>query len=266
MAIDRVRYAGEPVAVVAARDRYVAEDALERIDVRYAPLPAVVDPEAALRPDAPLLHDGFPGNLASDRRFRYGDPDVAFAQADHRIEITVNYPRNACTPIETYGVLAEYDPAADAYDVTANFQGPFSLHAVLARALRVPGNRLRLRTPPDSGGSFGVKQGVFPYIVLVAAAARVAERPVKWVEDRLEHLAASVTRHQSRHASASGGRGGRPHPGAGLGPDRGLRRPSARARAGHAVSHARQHDRRLRHPPRGHPQPRRGDQQAADRA
>ena len=84
-----------------------------------------------------------------------------------------------------------YDPGEDAYDVLANFQGPFSLHAVIARALKVPGNRLRLRTPPNSGGSFGVKQGVFPYIVLIALAARVAGRPVKWIEDRLEHLAAS---------------------------------------------------------------------------
>ena len=193
MAIDRVRYAGEPVAVVVAADRYAAEDAVDRIDVRYAPLPAVVDPEAALQPDAPLLHDGFPRNLASDRRFRYGDPGAAFAAAAHRIGIAVRYPRSTCTPIETYGVLADYDPGAGAYDVTANFQGPFSIHAVLARALRVPGNRLRLRTPPESGGSFGVKQGVFPYIVLIAAAARIAGRPVKWVEDRLEHLAASVT-------------------------------------------------------------------------
>ena len=75
----------------------------------------------------------------------------------------------------------------------ANFQGPFSIHAVLSRALKVPGNRLRLRTPTDSGGSFGVKQGVFPYIVLIAAAARATGRPVKWIEDRLEHLTASVS-------------------------------------------------------------------------
>ena len=86
-----------------------------------------------------------------------------------------------------------YDPAEDAYDVLANFQGPFSLHPVMARALKVPGNRLRLRTPPDSGGSFGIKQGVFPYVVLIGVAARVAGRPVKWVEDRLEHLCASVS-------------------------------------------------------------------------
>src|SRR3984885_481334 len=193
IAVGRVRYVGEPVAMVVATDRYRAEDAVDLIDARYEVRPAVVDPRAALRPEAPVLHDGFGGNVASDRSFRYGDPESAFASAPHRISIDVSYPRNSCTPIETYGVVADYDPGEDAYDVLANFQGPFSIHAVLSRALRVPGNRLRLRTPPDSGGSFGVKQGVFPYIVLIAAAARVAGRPVKWIEDRLEHLAASVS-------------------------------------------------------------------------
>lgn len=191
IATDKVRYMGEPVAVVVATDRYVAEDALDLLEVRYEPLPAVVDPLDALEPGAPVLHEGLGSNLASERHFRYGDPEGAFAAAAHRVSIDVQFPRSACTPIETYGVLAEYDPGNDSYDVLANFQGPFSIHAVIARALKVPGNRLRLRTPPDSGGSFGVKQGVFPYIVLAAAAARVAGRPVKWVEDRLEHLAAS---------------------------------------------------------------------------
>ena len=106
---------------------------------------------------------------------------------------SVNYPRNSCTPIETYGLIADYDPGEDAYDILATFQGPFSIHAVLARALKVPGNRLRLRMPPDAGGSFGVKQGIFPYIALMGIAARVAGRPVKWIEDRLEHLTASVS-------------------------------------------------------------------------
>jgi 2-furoyl-CoA dehydrogenase large subunit len=192
MATDRVRYVGEPVAVAVARDRYVAEDALDLIEVRYRPLPAVVDPRTALEDGAPVLHAGLCGNAVSDRSFRYGDPERAFAEAVHRISIEVAYPRNSCTPIETYGVIAEYEPGLDAYEVIANFQGPFSIHAVLARALKVPGNRLRLRTPPESGGSFGVKQGVFPYIVLIAAAARVAGRPVKWIEDRLEHLAAAA--------------------------------------------------------------------------
>ncbi|MDJ0391178.1 molybdopterin-dependent oxidoreductase [Roseomonas sp. E05] len=191
IATDRLRYMGEPVAVVVAVDRYVAEDALDLIELRVTPLPPVLDPLAALAAEAPVLHEGLGGNLASDRRFRYGDPEAAFAAAPHRIGIAIAYPRNACTPIETYGVLAQYDAAESGYDILANFQGPFSIHAVIARALKVPGNRLRLRTPPDSGGSFGVKQGVFPYMVLMAAAARATGRPVKWVEDRLEHLAAS---------------------------------------------------------------------------
>src|ERR1039457_3554236 len=193
IAVDRVRYVGEPVAVVIASDRYKAEDAVDLIDVRYAVRPAVIDPLKAIEPDAAILHDGFAGNVASDRTFRYGNPEQAFAGAAHRISLDIRYPRNSCTPVETYGVVAEYDPSDDAYDVLANFQGPFSIHAVLSRALRVPGNRLRLRTPPDSGGSFGVKQGVFPYIVLIAAAARIAGRPVKWIEDRLEHLSASTS-------------------------------------------------------------------------
>jgi len=193
IAVGRVRYVGEPVAVVVATDRYLAEDAVDLIEVQYRTRPAVIDPLAALRADAPVLHDGFGGNVASDRTFRYGNPEQAFASAAHRISIDIRYPRNSCTPIETYGLVADYDPGEDAYDVLANFQGPFSIHAVLSRALKVPGNRLRLRTPPDSGGSFGVKQGIFPYIVLIAAAARAAGRPVKWIEDRLEHLTASVS-------------------------------------------------------------------------
>jgi len=193
IALDRVRYVGEPIAVVVASSRYVAEDAIDLIEVDYEPLTAVVDPEAALEQATPVLHEGLRSNLASERTFRYGDPERAFAQAARRVSVTIHYPRNSCTPMETYGLVAEYDAAEDAYDVLANFMGPFSLHAVMARALKVPGNRFRLRTPPDSGGSFGVKQGVFPYIVLMAVAARATGRPVKWIEDRLEHLAASVS-------------------------------------------------------------------------
>ena len=193
IARDKVRYTGEPVAVVLADDRYIAEDALDLIEVDYDVLRPVLDPLLALQDDAPILHGELGKNLGSDRQFNYGEPEAAFAAADHVIEISVRYPRNSCTPIETYGVLAQWNPHDQAYDVTANFQGPFSIHPVIARALNVPGNRLRLRTPEDSGGSFGVKQGVFPYIALLGACARLADRPVKWVEDRLEHLTASVS-------------------------------------------------------------------------
>jgi 2-furoyl-CoA dehydrogenase large subunit len=99
MAVDRVRYVGEPVALVVAQDRYVAEDALDLIETVYDIRAAVVDPVAAIASGAPLLHDGFPRNVASDRRFRYGDPERALAEAEHRISISIRYPRNSCTPI-----------------------------------------------------------------------------------------------------------------------------------------------------------------------
>ena len=209
IAVERVRYVGEPVAVVVAADRYLAEDALELVEVDYEALPAIVDPHAALDPSHPPLHEKLGSNVASDRSFRYGDPEACFARTPHRVAVMVRYPRNSCTPIETCGVVADYDPGEDAYYILANFQGPFSLHPVMARALRVPGNRLRLRTPPDSGGSFGVKQAVFPYVVLIGLAARVAGRPVKWIEDRLEHLAAlvSATNRETRLEAAVGADG-----------------------------------------------------------
>ncbi len=193
IATDRVRYAGEPVAIVVAEDRYRAEDALVLIDVRYEPLDAIVDPEAALGADAPVLHEAVGSNLISERRFRYGEPEAAFEAAAHKVATTVRYPRNSCTPIECLGLIAAYDPGEDAYDVLSHFQGPLTLHPVMARALKVPGPRFRLRSVPDSGGSFGVKQAVFPYIVAMALAARKAARPVKWIEDRLEHLLAATS-------------------------------------------------------------------------
>lgn len=192
IAIDRVRYVGEPVAVVVAHDRYLAEDALDLIEVDYKPLPAVVDPRIAAEAQAPVLHPVVGGNIVSERRFSYGDPQAAFAAA-RRISIDISYPRNTGSPMETYGVVAEYDPHDNAYDILSNFQGPFSIHAVLARALKTTGPKLRMRMPPDSGGSFGTKQGIAPLIVLIGLAAKLSGRPVKWIEDRLEHLAAAVS-------------------------------------------------------------------------
>lgn len=193
IAVETVRYVGEPVAVVVAKDRYLAEDGLDLIDVEYEPLPANIDPAFAVAAGSPVLHEGLKGNVASDRSFRYGKPEEVFKNAANTISVEINYPRNSCTPMETFGLVIEYDPNDDAFDVVSNFQGPFSILAVIARALKVPGNRVRLRTPPDSGGSFGTKQAVFPYIILMGIAARVAGKPVKWIEDRLEHLTASVS-------------------------------------------------------------------------
>ncbi|PWK34225.1 xanthine dehydrogenase family protein molybdopterin-binding subunit [Cupriavidus plantarum] len=193
LAMDRVRYVGEPVAVVVAESRALAEDALDLVRVTYHVLPPVVSIESALDEDAAILHPGVGANVVSDRRFRYGEPEAAFAAAPHRVTLTAHYPRNTCTPIECGVVIAEFLPGDEGYDVTSNFMGPFSLHAVMAMALKVPANRLRHKAPRDSGGSFGVKQAVFPYAVLMCLASRKAGAPVKWVEDRLEHLSAATS-------------------------------------------------------------------------
>ena len=192
LATDRVRYVGEPVAVVAARDRYAAEDAAEAVRVDYAPLPAVVDPEEALRPPAPVLHEALGANLVHERSFRYGDPEAAFRAAPHRIGVEVRYPRNVCAPIEGIVVTAAWLPGEGVYEVHSNFQGPYSLHPVMARALRVPGSRLRLRAARNSGGSFGFKQSAFVDVVALALAARAAGRAVRWTQDRAENLSAST--------------------------------------------------------------------------
>jgi 2-furoyl-CoA dehydrogenase large subunit len=171
------RYAGEPLAVVVAKDRYLAEDALELIEVEYEPLDPVMDPEQ--------------GEVVSDRQFAYGDPDGAFLAADLVVRERFCFPRWTCNPVETYGVVAEWDGAAGTLTAWANFQGPFTLHSVAAAALGLPGSRLRLITAPDSGGSFGIKATVYVYIVLVGLASRKLGIPVRWTEDRLEHLAGS---------------------------------------------------------------------------
>ena len=193
LAVDRVRYQGEPVAIVLAESPYLAEDGAALVDVDYEPLPAVVAPSAALAADAPVLHEGLASNAVADRSYVYGDPKAAFASADHTVSLNVSYPRNSVTPIECYGVIASYDAAEERYEVTSNFQGPFALHPVMALALKVPGNRLRLISAPNSGGSFGTKQGVFTAIVALCVASRMARRPVKWTEDRLEHLMAATS-------------------------------------------------------------------------
>jgi len=192
LAIDRVRFVGEAVALVVAEDRYIAEDALDDIAVEYRKLPAVVDPLAALEKNAPLVHPAVGSNVPSDRHFTYGNPDAKFAEADRVVSLTIDYPRNSQTPLEGYVVVADYQPGEGVYDVLCNFQGPFTVHPVMSKALRCQGAQLRIRTPAYSGGGFGVKQAIFPYVVLMCIASKRTGRPVKWVEDRFEHLTAAI--------------------------------------------------------------------------
>ena len=190
-ATDKARFVGEPVAVVVAKSRYLAEDAAELVRVSYEPLPAVVDPERALEPDAPILHDAVGTNLAGHRRLVYGDPDRAFREADVVLEERFRFPKYGSTPIETYGVIATWDAFEGVCTVWSNFMGPFIMHPLTARVLGLPENQLRFIVPPDIGGSFGIKTSIYPYMALIALAARLTGVPVKWIEDRREHLLAS---------------------------------------------------------------------------
>ncbi|MBV9819921.1 MAG: xanthine dehydrogenase family protein [Solirubrobacterales bacterium] len=183
-AVDTVRHVGEPVAVVVARDRYLAEDAAARVRVDYDPLAPVLDARAA-------VHDS--DALVSERSFHYGDPEAAFAHADVIVGGRFDFPAWTGLPLEGYGVVADWDPGAGTLTAWCNFQGPFTLHGVAAAALGLPGTRLRVITPEHSGGSFGIKSGVFVYVALIGLASRKLGVPVRWTEDRLEHLAASQT-------------------------------------------------------------------------
>jgi 2-furoyl-CoA dehydrogenase large subunit len=212
IATDRVRYCGEPVALVLARDRYAAEDGASALDVSYEALPAIVDVDAACGDDAPLLHDKLGSNVVWRGQYRYGDPDAAFAAADQVVSVHLKFPKYNSTPLETYGIVAEYLPETDGYVIHSNFQGPFSLMPVMARALRVPDSRIRLVIPQDIGGSFGIKAMIYPYMGLIAACARLVGRPVKWIEDRAEHLLGSASgTDRSSHIEAAVSNDGRVH-------------------------------------------------------
>jgi len=192
-AVDRVRYVGEPVAVVVATDRYVAEDAAELVTVDYEPLDLVVDTRAALADDAVRLHEDADSNVATDRTFSFGEVDAAFDTAAHVVCGEYTFPRYSSVPMECYGVLAQWSEQADgpAVEAWANFHGPFTMVPVAAGALGIPTSRFRLHVPADIGGSFGIKSGIYPYVVLMALASKHSGRPVRWSEDRIEHLLAS---------------------------------------------------------------------------
>lgn len=192
---DKVRYVGEPVAVVVALDRYVAEDAAELVEVDYEPLDPVIGIHNALAEDAPLLHEAQGSNVATDRTFTFGEVDQSFADAALVVCGEYHFPRYSGMPMECYSIIANWteDSGGPSIEAWANFHGPFTMVPVMAGALGIPASRMRLHVPADIGGSFGIKTGIYPYVVLLALASKHARRPVRWSEDRVEHLLASAS-------------------------------------------------------------------------
>ncbi|MCS6891954.1 MAG: xanthine dehydrogenase family protein molybdopterin-binding subunit [Rhodovarius sp.] len=181
-----VRYAGEWVAAVVAESRALAEDAAELVEVDYDPLPHVVDPEAALAPDAPLVHPAHGSNLLFRREFVWGPVEEEMAAAAHRLSYRVRWGRSATVPIETFVCTAQWNDAAGLLDVWASIQMP-KFPDLLARCLRLPGNAVRVYFDVDVGGSYGVKRGL-KHAILVGYLARKLGRPVRFLEDRLENM------------------------------------------------------------------------------
>jgi carbon-monoxide dehydrogenase large subunit len=190
LAGDRVHWVGQPLAVVVAGDRYLAEDALELIEVDYEPLPAVVDPEAALAPEAPVLHAQLGDNLAARFAFQTGDVDAALAGAPFRLRKRFEMGRQGANAMETRGVVASWDRGLGELRVWGTNARPHLVRAYLAQMLGLPAERVRF-VAPDMGGSFGT--GVYSEDVLVPYLALRLGRPVRWLEDRRENLV--VTRH-----------------------------------------------------------------------
>jgi carbon-monoxide dehydrogenase large subunit len=187
-----VRHVGEPIAMVVADSRYIAEDALADIDVTYETLEAVGDLEAALAAGSPLVHADLGTNLAAEARQARGDYAAARARAHHLIRRRFAYDRGASIPMETRGVVAEWDRRADRLTVWDTTQAPVVIRNGLAAMLGLSERQVRL-VAPNIGGGFGPKMMMFyPEEVLVPWAAMRLGRPVKWIEDRLEHFTATT--------------------------------------------------------------------------
>ena len=191
LAKDEVCFAGEAVAFVVADDRYIAEDAAERVIVDYEPLPVSADCKAALEPGAATAHADRDDNIAADFPMTYGDVEDAFAGAAHVVKESFFTHRGGGHAMECRGVVAADDPVTDSMTLWSNTQAPHMLRNVYARMMGVSETQIRVIAPPDVGGGFGPKGMYYQEQFCAAAAARQLGRPVKWTEDRRENFIAT---------------------------------------------------------------------------
>ncbi|HYM69209.1 MAG TPA: xanthine dehydrogenase family protein molybdopterin-binding subunit [bacterium] len=199
LAVNDVRYVGQPVAAVAAVHPYVARDAADLVQVDYDPLPAVVDPERALDPQAPLVHPALESNLAFEHGWTDGDVDGAFRRATRVIEGRFVHPRVAAMPLEPRGCVARYD--GHLLTVWMSTQMPHHVRADLSAVFDVPQHRIRV-IAPEVGGSFGCKTGLYDDEIVTVSAALRFGCPVKWIETRSENLVATAHGRGQVHEAA----------------------------------------------------------------
>jgi carbon-monoxide dehydrogenase large subunit len=192
-----VRYAGQPLAVVLARDAYTAEDLAERIRVDYEALVPVMDVVAALAPGAPLLYPDFGSNAVHRTQQRVGDPEAAFAAADCILEETFCFARVSASPLETRGAIVRREPGSGRYLMHSSTQVPQLLRDELVRLTALDPADLRV-VAPVIGGGFGAKEAIYPEEVLVLLAAIRFGLPVCWTEDRVEAFSATAQGREER--------------------------------------------------------------------
>ena len=189
LARSKVAYVGEPVALVAAVDRYVAEDGADLIQVEYEPLEVVPNVEAALRGDV-IIHEEQGTNVAGGHHVKLGDVDGAFREAEYTRKEVLRVHRHTGNPMETRGLVASYDGGRNEVTVWGMTKVPHFNRAVLSSLLELPEHRIHF-IEPDVGGGFGIRGEFYPEDFLIPYAAMKLGRPVKWIEDRREHLMAA---------------------------------------------------------------------------
>ena len=191
LASTEATYVGEPIAIVLAASRYAAEDAAALVDVAFDPLPATSDCRDALRPGAPLVHSTAEHNLLAEFDMEYGDVDAAFSRAAHIFREALKMHRGGSHSMECRGCVAQHDAAADQTILWSSTQMPHSLRATFIDMTGRDETSIRVVTP-DIGGGFGPKLVVYQEDIVVALAAKIVGRPVKWIEDRREHFTATT--------------------------------------------------------------------------
>ncbi len=192
LAKDKVRHAGEAIAVVIAESRYVAEDAVEEIEVEYEPLPVVLDLEKALEPDSPLVHDDLESNLAARLYQKKGDYEAARRQADVIVKRRIYIERGAAAAMENRGIVAQWDAQSEHLTIWDTTQAPIPIRNGTAARLGLSEHQVRV-IAPYIGGGFGPKIMMFyPEEMVIPWAAKKLNRPVKWIEDRRENFYATT--------------------------------------------------------------------------
>lgn len=190
LAKDRVIYSGQKVAVVLAENRYIAEDAAALVQIEYETLQATTDPFESMKEDALPIHANMENNIQANFHFSIGDVNKAFESAYDTFTTRIKIPRISGNPIETRGMLAKYEKHNNQLTMWTSTQLPYIVRRYLSNMLDLAENNVHV-IAPDVGGAFGVKAAVFPEEILIGYLAKKFERPVKWIEDRMEHLTGS---------------------------------------------------------------------------